>query len=92
MDIIDCFLFTLKGEPLPEVAWKRGNKTIKAKKDNGVTIENVDGACVLSITDCKKADHEGTYTIEVTNSSGTAKEQVKVVIEAKTVGKIKMHT
>ena len=72
--------------PSQKLYGSEGDTTIKQMDHNGVKIENVDGACVLSISDCKKREHEGTYMIEVTNSLGTATEEVEVVIQAKPAG------
>ena len=75
--LIRNFNIGIIGEPSPKVIWKKGNKKLKQKKDNGITIENADSECVLSISDCTK-DNEGTYTIEATNPAGTTTAEVKV--------------
>ena len=49
-------------------------------------IKIEEGLCTLSITDCTK-EHEGSYTIEVTNTAGSAKANVKVTVEEPPKGK-----
>ena len=70
------------GKPLPNIVWYKNNKDMSQLKNVNVesseTPENYETGSELTVKNVDKDIHTGRYTIEATNSVGTAKHELVV--------------
>jgi len=67
------------GEPVPDVAWFKGDIPIEELEDRSISVTNTDTHTKIVFSNLKKS-HEGNYNLTISNRSGSdsAKFTVKV--------------
>ena len=68
------------GEPVPDIAWFKGETPVEELEDRAITVTNTDTHTKIVFSSLKKC-HEGNYSLTISNRSGVdnAKFSVKVL-------------
>jgi hypothetical protein len=78
-----AFTCTVRGKPVPKIAWMKDSKTLK--KNKSMNIENRENeATLLAESDLtvKAAtidEHDGTYVVEASSEAGSAIKEVQLI-------------